>query len=209
MKKIQFTQHFCLNKLYLQYIHIRTDKRTFLFFIMSFFAVYSEMFLKWSRTLTRITEHRLAALLKIQKLYGVFFFFISGCAVFLTVNTRPCARWKSSKTWIETSRARPNAGRSLWSVSVRKKRNSRRSGRIRRHSRDCAWWGPWGLTGWHTLSGEKWGRSFTSWSLWPARFHKRENVIHLNLWLLIDLTEHLHSSFCCSVFYCRYRLSHT
>ncbi|CAF89265.1 unnamed protein product, partial [Tetraodon nigroviridis] len=26
----------------------------------------------------------------------------------------------------------------LWSVSVRKKRNSHRNGRIRRHSRDCA-----------------------------------------------------------------------
>lgn len=130
-----------------------------------------------------------------------FCFFFSGCAVFLTVNTRPCARWKSSNIWTGTLRARPNAGRSLWSVSVQKKRNSHRSGRIRRHSRDCAWWGPWGLTGWRTLSGEKWGRSFTSWSLRPTPFDERANVKHLNLWLLIDLTEHLHSSFCCSAFF--------
>lgn len=122
------------------------------------------------------------------------FFFFSECAVFLALNTRPCARWKSSKIWTGTSRARPNAGRSLWSVSVRKKRNSRRSGRIRHHSRDCAWWGPWGLTGWRMLSGNKWGRSFTSSYLWSAPFDERAKVKHLNLWCLIDLTQHLHSS---------------
>lgn len=143
--------------------------------------MYSEMFLKWSRTLTCITEHRLAALLKILKLYGGLFYFFGfvlvffpGCAIFL-VNTRPCARWKTSEIWIGTSRAQPNAGKSLSSVRVRKKRISRRSGRKRRHSRDCAWWGPWGLTGWPTLSGEKWGRAFASWSLWPTPFDEGAN----------------------------------
>ena len=41
--------------------------------------MYSEMFLKWSRTLTCITEHRLAALLKILKLYGGLFYFFWFC----------------------------------------------------------------------------------------------------------------------------------
>lgn len=54
------------------YIGVRKDKHFCLFFFffltftskVIFFAVYCEMFPKWSKTLMRVTDHRVAALLK-------------------------------------------------------------------------------------------------------------------------------------------------
>lgn len=153
------------------YISVRKDKPSILFFV----SFFSHQFLQtklvlllctvkcfWSgqKTLTCITDHRVASTFK----NTVFFLFSVWVTFFLPPTTSPCAPWKSSGIWTETLRAQPNAGRSLWSPSVQKKRNSRRNGRTKPRSRDCAWWGSWGPTVWRMPWGKKWGR-FAPWSV--------------------------------------------
>lgn len=162
------------------YIGARNDKRSFLFFVSLFFFFPPTFFCKQSShfccvpwnvpgVVKNFNMHQWSRWSSTFKNTVPFFFFSLPVFFFflLPLTTSPCAPWKSSRTWTETSRARPNAGRSLWSLSARKRRNSPRNGRTKLRFRDCAWWGPWGPTAWRTPSGENRGQSSPSvrWSV--------------------------------------------
>lgn len=151
------------------YIGVRKDKHSCLFVSFFFpptFANIVSLFLLCSAKMVVESglklDHSLSSTLKKSRQ------FVALQITFLPSTTRPCPPWRSLDTWTETLKVRPQAGRSLWTLSVRKKRNSPRSGRTKIPCRSSAWWGLWGPTAWRTLSGERWNGSLT-FALWSVK----------------------------------------